>query len=256
MHNYIIRNAAGKFVARVLAPSPEDAVQVVYARMGDKSVTPSGEAAHIDYDVASSSLLHSFDPADPYQDLQAVEQPQGKPAKLKGQPCVYCEEGICQSTEGDHVIARGFFDEAKRNNTTVYVRVPACDKCNGLKSHGETYVIPLLSLNTGPDHPDAASLTAPGGPVHRSVNKVPDVWESLMRGARQVFVPSDDGTRLLETAALNSKWTLVDRVFQMITKGLYYHHTGTRFPSTHEIIVSCATDDWTVPHPADTQLIV
>ena len=60
--------------------------------------------------------------------------------KFKNKLCAYCGE---RSETGDHVIARAFFPEKLR---TGLPQVPACFRCNGLKSDLETYLAAVLPV--------------------------------------------------------------------------------------------------------------
>ena len=53
--------------------------------------------------------------------------------------CVYCATQL--ATTEDHVFARGFFVEARRDNLP---KVPACQPCNQVKSGLEHYLATVL----------------------------------------------------------------------------------------------------------------
>lgn len=69
--------------------------------------------------------------------------------KYKNKKCVYC--GVDRSSTGpDHIFAREFFLESKRDNLP---QVPACDSCNNSKSKLEHYLTSVLPF--GGKHDDA-----------------------------------------------------------------------------------------------------
>jgi hypothetical protein len=70
-----------------------------------------------------------------------------------GTICTYC--GIQQATTWDHVFARQFFPESRRNNLP---QVPACDACNNAKSAEELYLTAAMPF--GGRHSDSSEALA------------------------------------------------------------------------------------------------
>src|ERR1035437_7414646 len=61
--------------------------------------------------------------------------------EYKGKQCAYC--GLNNSTDREHVFARGFFLERDRANLP---QVAACNGCNVEKNKAENYLMNIMPL--------------------------------------------------------------------------------------------------------------
>lgn len=128
--------------------------------------------------------------------------------------CVYCgNENATQ--QGDHIFARGFFPEDRRENLP---KAPACIECGNRKSKRETYLTAVLPF--GGRHGDA--LRSLEGQVPSRLAHNPRLKSTLGTGFEQ---RSDDGHYDLpfEADALTD-------LFADIAVGLLWFHTRLYLP--------------------------
>jgi hypothetical protein len=134
---------------------------------------------------------------------------------FKGKTCAYCCVGGI-SDVGDHIFARKFFLEERRDNLP---QVPACNKCNGVKSKLEHYLTAVFPF--GGRHPDALqnlqimvpSRLEKNQKLHRQLGA--GISNELTKTTSGLFVPTTvipfDGEKL-------------EQLFEFIVKGLMWHH--------------------------------
>ena len=91
--------------------------------------------------------------------------------RFKGKICAYCSTR--PAVTGDHIFARAFFLEDKRDNLP---QAPACAECNGLKSTLEHYLTTVLPF--GGRHPGASENLEKG---EARLSKKPKVTERAYR---------------------------------------------------------------------------
>ncbi len=130
-----------------------------------------------------------------------------------GLTCVYC--GLQPSTTDDHVFAKKFFLETRRQNLP---QVPACASCNAAKSKFENELMVILPF--GGRHADAREnlerLAA------RRVAKNRRLQRQLVSGSSRVWI--QDGGFYQRTTALPLNWEKVEKLFALIAKGLTWYH--------------------------------
>jgi hypothetical protein len=121
----------------------------------------------------------------------------------RGRLCVYC--GKRPSTTGDHVFARGFCLETRRGNLP---QVPACDECNGVKSHLEHYLTTVLPF--GGQHRDSQDTLS--SLVPKRLEKNVRLQQELKAGYDGDKIPLREGQ--------------IEALFCFVARGLLYHHWG------------------------------
>lgn len=151
--------------------------------------------------------------------------------KLKGQRCVYCDDGV-STKEGDHVFARGFVPEARRDRLP---KVPACIPCNNKKSDLERELVTVLPL--GGRHADAREML---DETERRLTKN----QRLVRELRDGIAPAVDFDRIGRpalTVAVPIRGEALLALTSLIARGLLYHHWKQRLApgdTSHAIGVS------------------
>ncbi len=130
-----------------------------------------------------------------------------------GLTCVYC--GLRQSTTDDHVFAKKFFLETRRQDLP---QVPACAACNAEKSRLEHELTAVLPF--GGRHADAAEnlerLAARRMVGNRRLQR------ALASGSSKVWIRA--GGVYQRTLAVPLNWKKVERLFGFIARGLAWYH--------------------------------
>lgn len=151
----------------------------------------------------------------------------------KNKPCVYCQERL--STEPDHVIARDFFSEEHRHGIP---KVPSCSVCNGIKSELENYAMTIFPF--GSMHPEAKSMLEEK--VRRRLNKNKKLKQYLGNELERVRARSEHNL-ICPTSSFPIDLSKLILLFQMIVKGLIFHHWKVYFPSDYIIRIMTLTSD-------------
>lgn len=139
--------------------------------------------------------------------------------------CVYCAgEGI--STTGDHVFARKFFPEGKRDGLPI---VPACETCNNTKSKLEHYLTAILPF--AGRHADSSFLLE--NAVPRRLAKNQKLHRDLI--ARATTVAAIENGQPVESLAIPFESERLVSLFGFIARGLCAHHFGVVIPVGHEV---------------------
>ncbi len=143
--------------------------------------------------------------------------------KYKGKTCVYCSTPE-SSTTADHVIARGFFPLDMHDNLP---QVPACSRCNGIKSNLEHELCTVLPFgSTNPHAPTfLEKMVAP------RLEKNQKLKRKLEAGTQHEYTIANG--RLVHTAMtipFDSEKVL--SLFKLIAKGLAYDHWAVLLPDT------------------------
>jgi hypothetical protein len=142
--------------------------------------------------------------------------------EFKGELCVYCGESL--ATTSDHVISREFFLVKHRGNLP---QVPACGRCNNEKSALEHYLTVVLAF--GGRHSHAAENLKTMVPKRLAKNA------KLHRELTAGLAKSGGDSIPLDHVRL-------DRLFEMIAKGLAWHHWRVRLGQGHSAIASTFHD--------------
>lgn len=147
----------------------------------------------------------------------------GASKRYKGKDCAYCGEPGSTSTN-DHVVARSFFLDADRGPGLYIPQVAACARCNNEKAELERYVGSTLLI--GSRHPEANQYrrekVVPRLDRNKSLRNelgidAPPSWAKINEVWQQVHVIKIDSEK-------------IERLLQMIVRGLYRHHYGKPLP--------------------------
>lgn len=146
--------------------------------------------------------------------------------RFKGKLCVYCGQRSSTRT-GDHVFAREFFTNDKRDNLP---KVPACEHCNNEKSRLEHYLTAVLPF--GGVHEDAsAALT---GMVPSRLAKNERLHREIAEGSEQLLAEEMAG-QPLPTLTVPLDGTALERLFEFVVRGLVFYHWGTLLDDQHGV---------------------
>lgn len=133
------------------------------------------------------------------------------------QVCVLC--GKRAATTRDHVPPKCFFKGLETNLITV----PSCYECNNGSSQYDEDVRFYISAQIGKKHQGSARLWEDG--AYKSIKRKTELRQSFLRTVREVAVVDSFGastTRLVFEVPVNA----YQAVFERVTRGLYFHHTG------------------------------
>ena len=151
---------------------------------------------------------------------------------LRGSLCAYCGE-ILATTE-DHVIGRNFFPVHLRSNLP---KVPACSNCNGRKADYERYAMAVFPF--GSEHHAAQDMLRTK--VKRRLEKDPRLHHQLQQSQKDVTVVNPDGsTDTTFCIPFNHEQTF--NLFDMIIRGLLWHHCRSPLPSSYVVRLFSLTD--------------
>lgn len=139
----------------------------------------------------------------------------------KSSICVIC--GIRSATTAEHVPPRGFF----KGTVGQFRTVPACDICNNGSSEDDESLRNFISAQIGKQTTGAKNLWEMG--AHKSLLRSTKIRSALLSTLQEVAVTNEDGsstTRLRFSVPVS----LYQRVFERVTRGLYFLHAGKILP--------------------------
>lgn len=139
----------------------------------------------------------------------------------KSSICVIC--GIRPATTDEHVPPRGFF----KGITGQFRTVPACSICNNGSSEDDEALRNYISVQIGKQTTGAKVLWEKG--AHKSFIHSTKLRSALMRTLQEVKVVNENG-EITNRLAFEIDVSLYQRVFERVTRGLYFWHTSTIFP--------------------------
>lgn len=146
----------------------------------------------------------------------------------KSSVCVIC--GKRPATTDEHLPPKGFF-----KGTTGQLRtVPACSICNNGSSNDDEELRNYISAQVGKPTESAAKLWS-GGAL-KSLKRSNRLRSELSKNLREVQISGPSGersTRLAFTVSL----ALYQRVFERITRGLHFFHTGNMLRPETRVVV-------------------
>jgi len=136
----------------------------------------------------------------------------------KSNTCVIC--GVNPATTDEHVPPRGFFKGLSGQFRTV----PACGSCNNGSSKDDEELRLYISLQIGKQTEGAKVLWEKG--AHKSVLRSSQLRSAFMSTLREVpvILPNNEVAKQLEFLV---PVELYQRVFERVTRGLFFWHTGT-----------------------------
>lgn len=154
--------------------------------------------------------------------------------KYRGKQCAYCGvDGI--SRDAEHVLARSFFLDEDKIDLPI---VPSCRKCNAEKERIEDYV--LMAFSLGNRHVDAKKFTE--AHFHKRAKKRQKLLNSLLRTSRNVFERQESGI-VLPTRTIDIDTPRILRFFELVARGLYFHHRGVAMPAATRCTTRLFKDD-------------
>lgn len=147
----------------------------------------------------------------------------GGSKKYRGKQCAYCAvEGI--SSDGEHVLARSFFLDEDKVGLPI---VPSCRKCNSAKEKLEDYALMAFSLANR--HIDADKFTEKH--FYRRKKKRQKLHDSIVVTAQPILERQSSGL-LLPTHTINIDTARILKFFELVARGLFFHHRGVAMPSS------------------------
>ncbi len=152
--------------------------------------------------------------------------------KFKNKPCAYCLTNLSTNT-GDHVFAREFFMEDRRDNLP---KVPSCERCNNEKSRLEHYLTAVLPF--GGRHPDASVNLQDMVPDRLAKNA--RLHRELAQGSERPPIEETED-QALPTLTLPFDGRILERLFHFIVKGLAFYHWGVQLGDQHGVRVITVT---------------
>ena len=152
--------------------------------------------------------------------------------KYKGKICAYC--AISASQTGDHVFARKFLLERHRRDLP---KVPACVACNQEKARLEHYAATLLPFGGrhSTSHENLRTL------VPSRLERNLPMAAKLNAGRKPVF-EKVNGV-ILPTVTVPLDWVKLQRLFDLIFRGLMLHHWKVLVESSSEVEVIVLNDE-------------
>jgi hypothetical protein len=139
----------------------------------------------------------------------------------KSSICVIC--GIRPATTDEHVPPRGFF----KGITGQFRTVDACSICNNGSSADDEVIRNYISAQIGKQTIGARLLWESG--AHKSLLRSPKLRSEFTSTLREVEVSGENG-KITKRLAFQIPIHLYQRVFERITRGLYFWHTATILP--------------------------
>ena len=136
----------------------------------------------------------------------------------KSEICVIC--GINPATTDEHVPPRGFF----KGLTGQFRTVPACSACNNGSSKDDEELRLYISAQIGKQTEGAKLLWEKG--AHKSVLRSTQLRSTFMNTLREVPVTFPNG-EVANRLAFLVPVALYQRVFERVTRGLFFWHTGS-----------------------------
>jgi len=143
--------------------------------------------------------------------------------EFKGELCVYC--GKSAATTSDHIISREFFIVKHRGNLP---QVPACERCNNEKSALEHYLTVVLTIGARHSHAAENLRTM----IPKRLAKNAKLHRELAAG-----LAKSGGNRI------PFDHVRLDRLFEMIAKGMAWYHWRVRLGQGHSAVASTFHDD-------------
>lgn len=140
----------------------------------------------------------------------------------KSDICVIC--GLNPATTTEHLPPRGFFKGMAGNFRTV----PACSECNNGSSSDDEALRNYISAQVGKETSASASLWDKG--AHKSLKRSGKLRADFLSTMQEVKLV--EGNSTVTRLAFLIPVSLYQRVFERVTRGLYFWHSGTILPTT------------------------
>lgn len=141
----------------------------------------------------------------------------------KSSTCVIC--GIRPATTAEHVPPRGFFKGLSGQFRTV----PACNICNNGSSEDDEALRFYISAQIGKQTDGAKLLWKQD--AYKSILRSAKLRSEFLSTLREVTVDGANGKAASRMTFL-VQIDLYQRVFERVTRGLYFWHTSTILPAS------------------------
>jgi len=139
---------------------------------------------------------------------------------------------MCDSiaTTNEHIPPRAIFPKQKDLLSTISMRkglikVPSCKLHNNDKSNDDEYLVFCLSTCF---HGNEIKEQLFNTKVMRAIDRRPDTYSRFLDNYQRVTLRHPNGT-VEHTAAYSIDLKRFDNVLSHIARGLYYHHTRTKW---------------------------
>lgn len=156
--------------------------------------------------------------------------------------CVIC--GCRPATTVEHVPPRGFF----KGIVGQFPTVPACAICNNGSSEDDEALRDYISAQIGKQTTGAKYLWEMG--AHKSLLRSTKLRSALLSTTHEVEVANEDGSTTTRLAFVVPV-SLYQRVFERVTRGLHFFHTGRLLPTDIRVQVNLLTN---APDPSSPEL--
>jgi len=151
----------------------------------------------------------------------------------KSSVCVIC--GIRPATTAEHVPPKGFF----KGTVGQFRTVPACSICNNGSSADDESLRNYISAQIGKQTTGSKYLWEIG--AHKSLLRSTKIRSALLSTLQEVGVVNEDGSTTTRLAFLVPV-SLYQRVFERVTRGLHFLHTGKILPIDIPVQINLLTD--------------
>ena len=147
--------------------------------------------------------------------------------------CVIC--GIRPATTAEHVPPRGFF----KGIVGQFRTVPACNVCNNGSSEDDESLRNYISAQIGKQTTGAKRVWEIG--ACKSLLRSNKIRSAFLSTLQEVGVANEDGSTTTRLAFLVPV-SLYQRVFERVTRGLHFLHTGKILPVDIPIQINLLTN--------------
>lgn len=150
----------------------------------------------------------------------------------KSSVCVIC--GVRPSTTRDHIPPRGFF----KGSVGQFLTVPACRFCNNGSSEDDEILRNFISAQVGMQTSNAKKLWEMG--ARKSLAKSKKIRSAFLRRLKEVVIENGDGSTVTRLT-LDIPISLYQRVFERVTRGFFFLHSGKILPTDSPVRVDLLT---------------
>lgn len=147
----------------------------------------------------------------------------------KSLTCVIC--GIRPATTDEHVPPRGFFKGLPGQFRTV----PACSICNNGSSEDDEALRFYISAQIGKQTEGAKLLWEKG--AHKSILRSTKLRSAFLSTLQEVDI-GNTNSEIATRLAFQVPVSLYQRVFERVTRGLFFWHTGSMLPTNTSVQVN------------------
>ncbi|NQU04775.1 MAG: hypothetical protein HQ568_01680 [Calditrichaeota bacterium] len=147
--------------------------------------------------------------------------------KRNKETCYFCG---AEASSREHVPPKCIFDTSKPHNNLI--TVPSCDEHNSGLSEDDEYLKWFL-LTSAAD--DSLINSRQFEAMIRGINERPKLLASLMQKRKYINIKTVSGIDLGFKPGFVIDWTRVNRIFDKIIKGLFYHHVSNEEQGKFEV---------------------